>query len=149
MPALPNAKHEAFATHVANGLSATKSYICAGYSAQGAHASANRLLQDVTICSRVKELRPEILQAVIQSTAMDKAWWLRQLRVNVIRARKIGQFTASTQALNVIGQSLGYIDPAQDADSKPVRVTAGWVTQKQVAATATPREGQQAEARVQ
>ena len=60
MPVLNNPKHEQFALQMANGLSATKAYIKAGYSVRGARQSAHSLLENPDISLRVAELMIEI-----------------------------------------------------------------------------------------
>src|SRR5450432_4332826 len=56
MSVLTNSKHEHFAQAVAKGVSATKAYVAAGYSAKGAAQSAARMLTNADICSRLAEL---------------------------------------------------------------------------------------------
>jgi hypothetical protein len=60
MPVLGNAKHEQFALLVASGLSTTKAYIKAGYSARGARQSAHALLANPDISLRIAEVTTEI-----------------------------------------------------------------------------------------
>jgi hypothetical protein len=62
MSVLDNSKHERFAQLVAKGVSATKAYISAGYSANGARAGAARLSAKTTVCARIREIQ-EILSA--------------------------------------------------------------------------------------
>src|SRR5450755_1599512 len=57
MSVLTNSKHEHFAQAVAKGVSATKAYVAAGYSAKGAAQSAARMLTNADICSRLAELQ--------------------------------------------------------------------------------------------
>ena len=54
MPALKNAKHEAFAQGLAKGLSASEAYVAAGYSES--RSAASRLSTNVNIEARVAEL---------------------------------------------------------------------------------------------
>ena len=60
MPILTNPKHEQFAVLMAQGLSATKAYVQAGYSARGARQSAHSLLKNADISRRIAELTNEI-----------------------------------------------------------------------------------------
>jgi hypothetical protein len=60
MPVLTNPKHEKFALLLASGLSATKAYIKAGYSARGARQSAHALSTNPDISLRVAEARIEL-----------------------------------------------------------------------------------------
>lgn len=54
MPALSNARHEAFAQGVAKGLSASEAYIAAGY--KESRSAASRLSANVNIEARIAEL---------------------------------------------------------------------------------------------
>jgi phage terminase small subunit len=56
MAVLENSKHEQFALLVAKGVSASKAYVSAGYSAAGAKVSASRLLTNANVCSRIRLL---------------------------------------------------------------------------------------------
>ena len=60
MPVLSNPQHEKFALLLASGLSATKAYIKAGYSARGARQSAHALLTNPDISLRVAEVTSEL-----------------------------------------------------------------------------------------
>jgi phage terminase small subunit len=72
MPELPNPKHEKVAQSIARGLSPTEAYISAGYSRKGAHASAARLLQNATICTRLAELRQAVTASVLQLAITER-----------------------------------------------------------------------------
>src|SRR5215471_1353989 len=68
MAQLKNPKHEKFVQNIVRGLSPTEAYISAGYSRNGAHASAARLLKNPQVCTRLAELRKAvepILEAAI------------------------------------------------------------------------------------
>jgi phage terminase small subunit len=54
MPAIDNAKHEAFAQGLAKGLSASEAYIAAGY--KDSRSAASRLSTNVNVQARVAEL---------------------------------------------------------------------------------------------
>lgn len=54
MPALKNAKHEAFARGLAKGLSASDAYVAAGYNES--RSAASRLSTNVNVEARVAEL---------------------------------------------------------------------------------------------
>jgi phage terminase small subunit len=72
MPELRNPKHEQFAQNIARGLSTTESYIYAGYSRKGAHASAARLLHNATICTRLQEFRSAITASFLQLAITER-----------------------------------------------------------------------------
>jgi hypothetical protein len=67
MPTLSNPRHEHFALGVARGLTPTKAYVAAGFKGKGAHASANRLRRQATICDRLAELQVQVEQASVES----------------------------------------------------------------------------------
>ncbi len=54
---LSNPKHEKFAQSIARGLSQDKAYVEAGYSENGARASASKLLTNPNILRRVKNIQ--------------------------------------------------------------------------------------------
>jgi len=62
MPKLDNPKHEAFAGHLARGLSQTKAYSQAGYNQNPAGAS--RLAASPAVIARVEELKKEVAQKI-------------------------------------------------------------------------------------
>ncbi len=126
---LDNAKHEHFCQLVANGESATQAYVLAGYSEQGAAASASRLLKKAEICERLAFLRSlkeeqhaEATRAVIERHALTKEWVIAQLMENVAMAKQAepvldrqGNFTgeyqqnlpAANRALELLGSEIG------------------------------------------
>jgi hypothetical protein len=67
MPTLPNSKHEHFAELVAKGVSATKAYVAAGYSANGARQSSARMVSTAVIRSRVRELQETFSAGVVEA----------------------------------------------------------------------------------
>ena len=62
MPILENAKHEAFANHLARGLKQAEAYAQAGYTPNP--PAASRLAKSVAIKTRVEELKAEIHQKI-------------------------------------------------------------------------------------
>lgn len=86
MEPLSSAKHEHFAQLVSNGENATRAYVLAGYSENGAKQSAARLLTNADLCARIAYLRSkkeeahgQSVQKVLQEAALDKAWVLKRL----------------------------------------------------------------------
>ena len=65
MPVLDNPKHEAFVQGVFRGEDATKAYIGAGYSAKTAAFAASRLLSDVKVQRRLRELQAETAKVAV------------------------------------------------------------------------------------
>lgn len=126
---LSNAKHEHFVQLVATGESATKAYELAGYSAQGAAASASRLLKSAQICERLAFLRSlkeqqhaEVTNRVIERAGLSKEWVIAQLIENVSMAKAAepvldsegkptGEYKqnlpAANKALELLGVELG------------------------------------------
>ena len=60
MAELKNPKHEKFVQNIVRGLSRAEAYLSAGYSRNGAHASAARLLKNPQVCTRLAELRKAV-----------------------------------------------------------------------------------------
>lgn len=126
---LDNGKHEHFCQLVANGESATKAYVLAGYSEQGAAASASRLLKNAQICERLAFLRSlkeeqhaESVKAAMDKAGLSKEWIIAQLMENVSMAKQAipvldrkGDFTgeyqqnlpAANKALELLGSEIG------------------------------------------
>lgn len=77
MPILSNAKHELFSQGVAKGLDATEAYSKAGY--KGGKTAASRLLTNVNVVDRIKELQGKASDKAV----VDKAWVLQRLKENV------------------------------------------------------------------
>lgn len=79
MAMLKNTKHELFAQHVAAGKPANKAYIDSGFAKKGADQGASRLLRNVKVAARVEELKKAVALAVVERTAVDKAWVVKGL----------------------------------------------------------------------
>lgn len=127
---LRNKRHEHFAHLVAKGENPTRAYVAAGYSEQGAAQSANRLLKDAEVCSRIAHLREAIekptRERAIEKAAVDKAWVLHNLTKIVSMGmaaepvldrdgNPVGEFrnnlAAANKALELVGKELGmFID---------------------------------------
>lgn len=141
MPILANAKHEHFAQLVANGQTAPKAYVSAGYSAQGAAQSANRLLRDADVSLRVTELREAVAERTIEKAAVDRAWIMTTLVDNAKRAAEAEDFGPSNRALELLGKELGmFIDRKEirtgalddKSDDELDRIIRGAATEAQV-----------------
>ena len=114
MPALLNAKHEHFCQLIAGGLSATKAYINAGYSAAGASTSASRLLQNAEVRARASELKAAVSSTAIERIAVDRAWVLATLKRNAERAEDRGDGSTVNRACELIGKELGMFRERQE-----------------------------------
>lgn len=139
MAVLTNPKHEQFALLVARGLSATKAYVQAGYSAHGARQSAHALLKHEDILLRISELRQEISKRTVAAiggrpVAEIKArvqewqdrWEQTRDALDAIiaeRAEEMGglQSDDGAEPLYVAGGSTGYI--MKDYKGKNAEVT--------------------------
>ena len=126
---LHNPRHEQFAQLVASGKSATQSYISAGYSKAGAHASAHRLRQNAVVQARVEELQKAVSQVAVTRAAVDRSYVLAGLKENFERAmqhepvrntkgKETGTYAYNGQvanrALELIGKELGMFNRPQD-----------------------------------
>jgi hypothetical protein len=65
MSVLENSKHEQFAQLVAKGVNATKAYIAAGFSANGARAGAARLYAKAAVCARIRQIQETLSTGTI------------------------------------------------------------------------------------
>jgi hypothetical protein len=83
MSVLNNSKHEQFAQLIAKGVNATKAYVSAGYSGNGARGGAARLNAKATVCARIRELQKtlsagtialEITSRNARVTALQTRW---------------------------------------------------------------------------
>ena len=90
MPILKNAKHEHFASLVAKGENPTKAYVAVGYSAEGAYASASRLLKKAEVEARIAELIAIVTERAIEKTGIDKAWVMAEL-VEIVKMGKAAE----------------------------------------------------------
>ena len=98
---LDNAKHEQFAQLVAKGLNATKAYISAGYSANGARAGAARLGAKATVCARIRELQEAISKQVIRLEIST-----RNTRLSALQRRHDGLSAAFDKMLDEQGADM-------------------------------------------
>ena len=87
MPVLTNAKHEKFAVLVAKGVSLSKAYVSAGYSAKGAGGSASKLQRNAAIAARISELQNELSAGVIELEINSRNARLRSLQKDWDRLR--------------------------------------------------------------
>lgn len=110
MAKLDNPKHEAFAGHLARGLSQTKAYTQAGYNPNPAGAS--KLANSPAVIARVEELKTEI--AIKINAAMDEPnedtfgelaasgltmdWIAQRFKTLSLEAQQAGQFSAAIKA---------------------------------------------------
>ena len=94
MPALPNSKHERFAQLVAQGLSATKAYIEAGFSKNNADSNAARLSGNERISARIKEIQNRVAEGVIAQMTLDRSRRVALLEDSVARKLALRRYRA-------------------------------------------------------
>ena len=70
MPALADPQHEAFALHVAQGLSKRDAAVAAGYSEKSASTIGGRLAKKVEIAGRIDELQSKVEVATVEKAAV-------------------------------------------------------------------------------
>jgi hypothetical protein len=121
MAALANSKHEHFAQAIAKGVSASKAYVSAGYSAKGAKQSAARMLTNADHCSRIRELQQTFAAGVV-----DVEIRKRSARVQVLQNRLDGLLALSA------ARPLRYADHAEGATGMVVRGYRGRNAKKEV-----------------
>ncbi len=87
---LKNKRHEHFAHQVAKGVNATEAYIRAGFSPNGAQQSAARLLSKAVVCSRVAEIKGNIVEIATEKAGIALADVLLELKALVhVDPRKV------------------------------------------------------------
>jgi phage terminase small subunit len=104
---LKNARHEHFATLVANGTSGTEAAKVAGYSEVCAHVTGCRLIKNAKVAARIEELRSRKAAQVTSSAGISKAWVIEKLRENAEKGMEEGQRVPAIRALELIGKELG------------------------------------------
>ena len=138
MPILKNARHERFATELANGQTQEKAYIAAGFSPSSARSSASSLikqrpyiferrdeilaeremLHSVSTVQAMKEL--QITKKVIMEQLFDNAM-IAKAAVPVLKnGEPTGLYqaniSASNQALMLLGKELGMFTDRTDVN---------------------------------
>jgi hypothetical protein len=110
MAVLENSKHEQFALRVAKGVSATKAYVSAGYSAAGAKVSASRLLTNANVCSRIREIQETLSAGTIALEISSRNARVQMLQNRWDRMRRvIDERAASPAFADVPGGTTGLL----------------------------------------
>jgi hypothetical protein len=104
---LRNARHEHFATLVAQGTSGTESAKLAGYTPSCAHVTAHRLIRNAKVAARIAELRTRTVEQATSSAGISKAWVISKLQENAEKGMAEGQRAPAIRALELIGKELG------------------------------------------
>jgi phage terminase small subunit len=111
-----SAKQEQFCREYLVDLNATQAAIRAGYSAKTANEQASRLLANVSVASRVAELKQERIEKVAR-TAQDV---LNDIIAVTAQARDEGDLKTALKGLELQGKHLGmFTDRVQQEVSGP------------------------------
>lgn len=103
MPTLENARHERFCQEYVVDLNATQAYIRAGYSANGAGQSAEKLLKKAEVAARIEELKAGVTQR-LELTQEKVISDLEDLKT---KAAVAGNFGPAVRATELIGKHIG------------------------------------------
>jgi hypothetical protein len=119
MPILRNRRHEQFANFVAGGMNATKAYVAAGFSGNGAAQSASRLSKQPSIAQRIEELRSAqmnscALEAQARQTWLTRSYVLEGMKRTFERALCEGKLASAVQALRLLGLEVGLFSDRLD-----------------------------------
>jgi len=97
-------KREAFAQGIASGKNATRSYIEAGYSENGADGAACKLQGIASIAARIEELRKENEK----SMNMTRTEWLNAIQKRAISLH--AEHPSATRYFDMLGKAQGWYD---------------------------------------
>jgi hypothetical protein len=126
MAVLENSKHEQFALLVAKGVSASKAYVSAGYSAAGAKVSASRLLTNANVCSRIREIQETLSAGTIALEISSRNARVQALQNRWDRMRRVIDERATSPAFaDVPGGTTGLLirsSKGKDADQPVYKV---------------------------
>jgi len=100
MPALKNARHEIAANRRVLGDTMAAAMIAAGYTEHSAQHNTDRVFKNRKVVARIAELQKKAASRVVKT----KAEILQDLCRNADAAHTDKQFSASTQALKLVGQ---------------------------------------------
>jgi phage terminase small subunit len=107
MARLANQRHELFCQGLAQGKSATQSYIDAGYSKKGADVSASRLLGNASVMLRVEELR----ERVEKKNELTLDWLIQQGKEMYQESREAKDRTAAASFYDKLCKIRGAYSP--------------------------------------
>lgn len=122
MPALKNAKHEAFAQALHLGMTASEAYVQAGFANSPSRASELKNAPEVAarveeldkledaLSSAEEELTNKVMAELVNPANVTHAWLTLQLYRNCILARSLGEVGAANKALELIGKTKGLFD---------------------------------------
>jgi phage terminase small subunit len=119
---LKNARHEIFASMVAEGKTATEAALIAGYSERSARKQGSRLQTYADIVRRIEELQARMSEKTVATTALTRTYVLERLHENMKRAlqaepvydnsgKPTGEYryegNVANRALELIGKEIG------------------------------------------
>jgi phage terminase small subunit len=112
MPALTNHKHELFSQGIAEGKKPPVAYQDAGYETKdsAADAAASRLLKNVKILDRIKELKNKIAEKFIRETVVTRERVVRQLIQYAEDAAEEGQYSVASGNWIKLGIDIGMFE---------------------------------------
>lgn len=133
MPELKNKKHETFCLELVSGKNNTQAAIAAGYSEKTAYSTANRLLKNVEIKSRINELQDQIASEKIADATEVLQFNTAVMRGEITEDILIGdgmgeqhitQKSASIRdrlkAADALGKYHGLTEPKQSSDANAI-----------------------------
>jgi coenzyme F420-reducing hydrogenase delta subunit len=101
MPVLKNSKHEKLAQGLVAGLSGKDAMLAAGFKC--GEQNLDKYKKDPLIAARILELKERAAKEIM----IDRQWVLERLVENAQEAKELQEFSASNQALSLIGKELG------------------------------------------
>lgn len=109
MPPLKNAKHEAFARNMYEGMTGSKAYLDAGYKCThlAAETSASALLGNPKITARIAELAGQASTKVARKIALTKEWVVEQMIDAAMEAAEDKHHGARIRAVELLGRETG------------------------------------------
>jgi hypothetical protein len=104
---LRNPRHEQFVQLVATGISPSEAYTSVGYRKSGAYQCSSRLLKDVQVCSRLKEIQAQHTESRVASCLFDEQRVINRLDVLSRKAEADGNYAAAVRCEELIGKQRG------------------------------------------
>lgn len=108
MPALKDPKHEAFAQHVAKGMSQQDAYKAAGY--KGDRTAASRLSTNVNIGQRIAELTEKAAEKALKAISFEAADMFRDLLEDIRLAHEANDHKTALDGRKFLLRCFGYED---------------------------------------
>jgi hypothetical protein len=108
MPVLKDPKHEAFAQHLAKGLSQEAAYKAAGY--KGGRTHASRLVTNGNIGRRVAELTEKAAEKAIAAVSFEAKDLFQRMEDLIKRAADAGDYKTAMDGLKFELRCFGYED---------------------------------------